>query len=68
MTTPTLTPAQAQEAVELLREFCDLKHWDISTRLDEVLCYYCDHWTGHADTCPIARAQALLAALEKEDE
>jgi hypothetical protein len=63
----TLTPEQQAAAVELLREFCDPTHWDISTRLDETLCYYCDNWSGHADTCPVGRAQALLAALESEE-
>jgi hypothetical protein len=68
----TLTPEQQQEAMSILYHIRDDEcgYWDNITHT--LQCAICERSIGpnnhHAPDCPVARAVALLAALEKEDE
>jgi hypothetical protein len=77
----TLTPEQTQAAVELLQELVEDKPeprasggamWNIALGMWQ--CIYCrERWDAyrkpnHKPRCPVARAQALLTALDKDVE
>jgi hypothetical protein len=79
MTTPTLTQAQAQEAVELLRAFVDKDStwWVYDDVYEEGVCRMCFSSAAkskapenirHDKDCPVARTQVLLATIESESE
>jgi len=67
MTTPTLTQAQAQEAVELLKRLANTPP-DYEPGELAPYCHFCgkNQWLKHMDNCPVKDAQALLAAIESE--
>jgi hypothetical protein len=70
----TLTQEQQQAAVELLREIVSVPGWADRIRKGEYICQcnYCGRYREisglltHAANCPVARARALLAAIESE--